>query len=56
MKQTNYRFPRKRNLWRARLEVLSRRLDHWLDENHETVFYGFVMCCLFALQFLLFLL
>jgi hypothetical protein len=55
MKLSNYRFTGKRRIWGARLEVLTRRVERWLDENHEKAFFGFVMACLFLLQFLLFL-
>ena len=53
MKQTNYRFKRKRNIWSARLEMLERRVDRWLDEHHKIVFFWFVMVLLFATQILL---
>ena len=53
MKQTNYRFARKRNIWSARLEVLARRVDRWLDEHYEVVFFWFGMALLFAAQALL---
>ena len=52
MKQTNYRFKRKRNLWGARLENLTRRLDRWLDEHYRDVFFWFLMALLFAAQIL----
>jgi hypothetical protein len=52
MKQTNYKFPRRRNIWSARLEDLSRRLDRWLNEHYEVVFFWFVMALLFGAQIL----
>jgi hypothetical protein len=55
MKQSNYRSTQKRRIWGARLEMLTRRVERWLDENHEKAFFGFVMACLFLFQFLLFL-
>jgi hypothetical protein len=55
MKQTNYRFTYKRKIWGARLEIFARRVEKWLDEHHEKAFFGFIMACLFLLQFLLFL-
>ncbi|HEX6035185.1 MAG TPA: hypothetical protein VFY83_12150 [Anaerolineales bacterium] len=53
MKQTNYSFKRKRNIWSARLEILERRLDRWLEEHYKVVFFWFVMILLFAAQILL---
>lgn len=53
MKQSNYRFNRKRNLWGARLENFARRVDRWLDEHYKEVFFWFVMVLLFATQILL---
>ena len=55
MKQTNYKFTRKRKLWVTRLEIFARRFDRWLDKNYEKAFFGFVMAVLFVLQLLLFL-
>lgn len=52
MKQTNYNFKRKRHLWVARLEILTRRVDRWLDEHYEVVFFWFVMALLFGAQIL----
>jgi hypothetical protein len=56
MKQTNYRFLRIRKIWGARLEMLSRRVDRWLDRHYKQVFFGFVMVLLFVTQILLWLL
>ena len=53
MKQTNYNFKRKRNIWSARLEILGRRVDRWLDEHYKEVFFWFVMALLLACQILL---
>jgi hypothetical protein len=53
MKQSNYNFKRKRHIWNARLEVIERRLDRWLDEHYKVVFFWFVMILLFATQILL---
>ena len=55
MKQTNYTLKRKRHLWGARLDVLSRRLDRWLEEHYKVVFFWFMMALLFASQILLWL-
>ena len=55
MKQTNFSFRQKRRIWNARLDVFIRGVERWIDENHKTAFWGFVMGCLFLLQFLLFL-
>ena len=56
MKQTNYRFRQKRNIWGARLEILSRRVDRWLDEHYKEVFFWFVMVLLLVTQILLWML
>jgi hypothetical protein len=53
MKQTNYSFKRKSHRWNARLEMLTRRLDRWLDEHYKQVFFWFVMILLFAAQLLM---
>jgi hypothetical protein len=53
MKQTHYRFKRKRNIWGARLENLGRRIDRWLDDHYKSVFFWFVMALLLATQILL---
>lgn len=55
MKQTNYRFTRKRKIWGARLEILARRLERWLEEHYKLVFFWFVMALLFTTQILLWL-
>lgn len=53
MKQTNYKFRRKRNVWNARLEILGRRIDRWLEEHYKEVFFWFMMILLFTSQILL---
>ena len=53
MKQTNFSFKRKRNLWGARLDILGRRVDRWLDEHYKEVFFWFLMSLLLAAQILL---
>jgi hypothetical protein len=55
MKQTNYRFTRKRKIWGARLEILSRRVERWLEEHYKQVFFWFMMLLLFITQVLLWL-
>ena len=55
MKQTNNRFTRKRKIWGARLEILSRRLERWLEEHYKLAFFWFMMALLFATQLLLWL-
>lgn len=52
MKQSNYSFKRKRHIWGARLENLERRLDRWLEEHYQVVFFWFMMALLFAAQIL----
>lgn len=55
MKQTNYRFTRKRKIWSARLEILSRRAERWLEEHYKQAFFWFMMLLLFITQVLLWL-
>jgi hypothetical protein len=55
MKQTNNRFARKRKIWSARLEILARRLERWLEEHYKVAFFWFMMALLFATQILLWL-
>jgi hypothetical protein len=56
MKQTNYGFKRKRNLWGARLENLARRIDRWLEEHYKEAFFWFMMILLLTSQILLWML
>ncbi|HEX5943283.1 MAG TPA: hypothetical protein VFY66_13465 [Anaerolineales bacterium] len=55
MKHTNDRFTRKRKIWGARLEILGRRVERWLEEHYRLAFFWFMMALLFITQLLLWL-
>jgi hypothetical protein len=55
MKQTNDRFTRKRKIWGARLDVLARRVERWLEEHYKLAFFWFMMALLFVTEVLLWL-
>ena len=55
MKQTTNRFTRKRKIWGARLDVLARRVERWLEEHYKLAFFWFMMALLFVTEVLLWL-